>query len=270
VQKSVLSVLFSFNIELINILTSEIALLVLFVVIVSQFHFILAQIGVCFGIAVGCIICELFFAISVTKILLVTHFHWIFPVDPSQLGGVIILIAVIVAFLPCAAVCTYETLEGSLVTNSAGYLAGVTYCHHGMSFLHKLLMFWMLLAFFTLLLTLLYIPHHLEHQGISQAIQAGECNAPKKEINLKRIVLGFFGLIFHLIVAVLGNYTGMYKGFPLNAYSSTTSLNLMLIYFVLDKNVLKCIRKEVLKRLMVFMAYFKVPRVAPEPCHVPG
>ncbi len=55
------------------------------------------------------------------------------------------------------------------------------------------------------------------------SIQTGEFIRIKKEINLQRILLGFCGFIFHLMVGVIVSYTEGDKGLPLNGYTSTAS-----------------------------------------------
>ncbi len=69
---------------------------------------------------------------------------------------------------------------------------------------------------FALVLALLYTPYYLEVHVTYQAFQTGESNWIKKENNLKRILLGFCGFIFHLMVLVTVSYTGGNKGLLFN------------------------------------------------------
>jgi hypothetical protein len=269
VQKTVITVLVSINIELINFMVTYISSLLLFAVAVSNLNFVIAQIFVCSGITVGCVICELFAAISISKLLLVTKFPYIFSRDPDHLGIVIMSTAVILAILPGAVACIYETLEGRLLIRPVAYLIGVNYLHQGTSYLFKILMFWVLLALCTLVITIFYIPHHLKQQGISQAaIQAGESNALKKEVNLKRIFVGVFGLLLHLTLTILDSNTGLYKDIPINFYTSTTGLNLVLVFFLLNDNVWKFIKKETQKKFPFLVILCKVNDVTPDPHHL--
>jgi hypothetical protein len=215
----------------------------------------------------GCIICKLFLAISVTKILLVTRFSWIFPQDPGKLGKIILLIATIAAILPNAAVCCYKTVRCQITSNTMAYLAGVTNCHQGVSFYQIYLVFWALMSGFALVLALFYIPYYLEVHVTSQAIQTGESNGIKKEINLKRILLGFCGFIFHLLIGVTVSYAGGDKGLPLNGYTSTASLNMMLIFFILDDGVWNFVKSYLPDKIYFLPAFIRHMKVNPVPLH---
>jgi len=257
-----MTVLFTFNIELINILIILISLSNIFVTTACHFSYVLSQILVSIKAALGCTIAQLFLAISVNKLLLVTHFSWIFCWDPSQLGRIIISIAMIVAFLPCTAACIYQTTQNHIMGNMAAYLSGRTFqTTQGINVLTAYLMLWALLAFCMLIFTLLYIPHYLEKQRLSQAIQAGEANVIKKGVNLKRILIGSLGIMFHLVLAGVGHATGFYNNLPITALSSTTSLNLMLVYFILDDKVLKFMKRKLRKKYPVL----RIMKISPQP-----
>jgi len=247
-ETSGITVLFSFNIELINILNHVISIPIMFVVAFSHFNFVIAQIIVCLHFALACILAVIFLAITIYKLLLVTHFSWIFSLDPIKLGKIIKVIAIAVGIIPCAAITLYQTVKGQM-GNMAAYLAGINYISQGINILLVYLIFWTLLGFFTLIFTLIYIPHYLKRQRTSQSIQTGEADVPKKEVNLKRISLGLFGALFHLLMSGVGNYTGFYQNLPLNAYSSTTTLNFMLGYFALDDRMFTYIKRKLVKRL---------------------
>jgi hypothetical protein len=264
-QKTVLSFLFSVNIEVINLITTQASLLVLFSVTVSRFNFFIAQGFMCIAVALGCVVCEFFIAISVTKLLLVTHFSRIFPFDPSRLGSVITIIAIVLAFLPCTAVGIYEAMHGDVIFQPVAYLTGLTICYQGMPILHRILTFWIVLALCTLVLTLLCISHKLKQQGLSQAIKAGERNVPRNEINLKKILVGFCAFIFHISVVVLRNFTISFQDLPVNFFSAATSLNLMLFYFILEDNVWKFLKIRIPKSRLVIVAFIWANKVTPEP-----
>ena len=258
-----MAVLFSYNIELINVIITEISLLTSFVEAFSHLNFVIAQTCICIIIAQSCTLCQVFLSISVTKILLVRNFSWIFPFDPTRMGHMIIFIALIISFLPCMAVSIYETVHGQLMLNTVAYLVGQPPCQCGISFLQAYLMAWALLAFCSLILASVYIPHQLKVLAASQSIKTGEIGEPKKEINLKRILLGLFGTIFHLTLANIDNYSGIYRGLPVNGYSGTTSLNIMLVYFLLDDGVWDCTKRNLLKKFPFLTSFVKGRKVAP-------
>ncbi len=162
-HKSVPNILFSINIELINLFNVQTSSAVLFVEAVSQFSFTVAQILACLVMAQSFLICQIVIGISISKLLLVTHFYWIFPLDPYKLARSITMTATAVAVLPCAVVGTYKTRHGQLMNHRAAYLAGLAYQPDGLPVLDYMALFWTLLAIFTLTLTI-YIPHKLQQQ----------------------------------------------------------------------------------------------------------
>ena len=96
-------------------------------------------------------------------------------------------IAIVVACLPCAAFCIFQTAQNHIMGNLAAFLSGGTkHDSPEINMLTAYLMLWALLAFCAVVFTLLYIPHHLEKQRVSLAIQVGEANIIKKAINLKQ------------------------------------------------------------------------------------
>jgi hypothetical protein len=126
-------------------------------------------------------------------------------------------------------------------------------------------MFWALMSGFALVLALLYIPYYLEVHITSLAIQTGESNGIKKENNLKRILLGFCGFIFHLMVGVTVSYKGGDNGLPLNGYTSTASLNMMLIFFILDDGVWNFVRSYLPDKIYFMPAFIRHMKVNPVP-----
>jgi hypothetical protein len=104
----------------------------------------------------------------------------------------------------------------------------------------------------------------MSQQASSMAIRAGESTMRKKEVNLKMILLAFFAVLFHLNFVIIGNNMEQYEGVPINAYSSSIVLNLMLVSFILDRSVWKFVKHEVSRRLQVFRIFCKVSQVTPE------
>lgn len=267
-EKSVLTVLFSINIELINILSTEISLTALFTGTISYLNFFVALSLNCIATTLGCVICEFFIAISIMKILLVTHFEWIFPFDPCKVGKIILIIAVVVAVLPCVAVTTYESQQQHVTTQTVAYLSGMIYCYQGLPFLQRILGIWILLTIFTVVSTLLYLNRHLKQRRISQAIQAGESNVPGKDVNLKKILLVTIGVLCHVTIAVINNFLDQNKSLPIVFFSSTISLNMALIYFIAEDNVWRFVKKKLPQRLLKCVALIKTTKISPEPYYI--
>ncbi len=86
----------------------------------------------------------------------------------------------------------------------------------------------------------------------------------KKEVNLKMMLLAFFAVLFHLNFVIIGNNMKQYEGAPINAYSSSIVLNLMLVSFILDRSVWKFVKHEISRKLQVFRIFCKTTQVTPE------
>ena len=82
-SRSILIVLFTINVELINITVACVSCSMMFVITVVPINFIVAQILVNFILNIACLFCELAVAMTLFKILLVTHFDLIFTCDPD-------------------------------------------------------------------------------------------------------------------------------------------------------------------------------------------
>jgi hypothetical protein len=105
---------------------------------------------------------------------------------------------------------------------------------------------------------------HYWQQASSMAIRAGESHMRKKEVNLKMMLLAFFAVLFHLNFVIIGNNMKQYEGAPINAYSSSIVLNLMLVSFILDRSVWKFVKHEISRKLQVFRIFCKTTQVTPE------
>jgi hypothetical protein len=83
-DKSVLTTIFQYIIELLNLLVSATAIASLAGKLLMPVPFLLSQLIVVLIAAAWTLTFVLGFALSGLKLLLVTHFHVVFPVDPEQ------------------------------------------------------------------------------------------------------------------------------------------------------------------------------------------
>jgi len=262
-QKSVLTVIFFFNIELVNIIIAIISSLFMLIEASSKFHFLIGQAVGCLLYGLGCVVCQLFLAISLSKILFVTHFTWMFSRNQSKFGYIIIGIAMVVAVLPCGIVSMYNTVQGQLSGNFVAIITGLPYQTKKLSFQEAYFVLWALLAACMLVLALNFIPYYLMKHRSPLTIRAAEANKPKKGVNLTRILVGLLGVMLHVCFIIAAIYKGSNRMTP---YSSITSLNIMLVVFVLDTNVLAFIQIKILKRLPFLNRFFS--KVSPVPYSV--
>ncbi len=106
--------------------------------------------------------------------------------------------------------------------------------------------FWMALSIVTVLVAAFYIPYYLQKNLSSNVIKMAEAGSVRKHVNIKRMLLGCAGTTLTLLVAVVSNSKCERRGFPLQMYAATFSLNLVLVYFILDHQVLSFLKRKVL------------------------
>jgi hypothetical protein len=246
-SKSILTVLFRRNIELINLLVTWNACILVIIIAFGPMSFLMAQIVVASGQAFLCLLCELALAISVFKILLVTQFDWVFSHDPDQLGYKVLATAIVLAFLPSAAICSYQTSKDTMMANSIAYLTDSIDYDTSFPLMLVYIIFWTILGVLTMIFALVYIPYYIKHHLSSQAVEIGEAAGhARKEVSIGRILLGFLGIsIFLVFTIVIHNYD-LGSDFPAQLYIGITSLNLMLGYFIQEPDVISFIKRCIL------------------------
>ena len=161
-SRSILIVLFTINVELINITVACVSCSMMFVITVVPINFIVAQILVNFILSIACLFCELAVAMTLFKILLVTHFDLIFPCDPDQLGLCVLAIAAAMAFLPSAVICTYQTYHGQMSANSVAYLTKNVNNSNAALYMILYIIFWTVLGILVIIIALQYIPDYVK------------------------------------------------------------------------------------------------------------
>jgi hypothetical protein len=215
--------------------------------------FIIAQILVALGLALICLFCELLFAISVFKILIVTHFNIIFPADPDQLGSCIFAIGSALAVLPSAVLCSYQTYHGQMMNSLVAYLTKlVDNSAQGVAPLILYIAFWVALCLISMLIAMLYIPYYIEHHINSNAIQiAEEKNCGRKQISLKRIMISIVWVTVALTTTLVTHHYGLATRYQPHSYVVVFSFNLFLASYALEKDVSQylCKRRHILDRM---------------------
>ena len=224
----------------------------MFVITAVPLGFILAQIVICFEYALGSLLCELAAAISLLKILLVTHFSTIFPYDPNVLGFYVFLFAAVLAFLPSAGICAYQTYHGQTISKLSVYLTKSIKYHPGSPYIVFYIILWTVISLTMMCFALFYIPHYIQKYLNSDSIQVAEAGLIRKQVNIKKILSGFLVLFLALVVHVVSDRNNIYEDVLHQIYASIISLNLMLTFFVLDKDVIIFINSKVLLRIPLF------------------
>ena len=96
---------------------------------------------------------------------------------------------------------------------------------------------------------LVYIPYYIKKNLNSNSIQVAEAGLVRKEVNIKRILLGFLGFSLSLAVHVVLDRYNMKKDNLPQIYVAAISLNMMLTYFLLEKDVAIFIKRKYLLRI---------------------
>ena len=99
---------------------------------------------------------------------------------------------------------------------------------------------------------LFYIPYYIQKYLNSDSIQVAEAGLIRKQVNIKKILSGFLVLFLALVVHVVSDRNNIYEDVLHQIYASVISLNLMLTFFVLDKDVIIFINSKVLLRIPLF------------------
>ena len=262
-HRSIIIVLFTINIELINATTAAICCSIIFVIAAFPLSFILAQMVVWTALSLGCLMCELAVAISLSKILLVTHFSAIFRHDPEKLGLYVFIMAAALAFVPTLGICAYQTYQGQLVSKGLAYLTKYLTTNIGFPYLMFYIIFWTALSIIMLLISLLYIPYYIRKNLNSNSIQVAEAGHERKQVSIKRILFGFVGSAVPIAAAVIVEMHSISTRFPPQIYGAVINVNLMLTYFILEKEVLFFIKRKVLARIPVIKSLVRGDTVSP-------
>ena len=244
-SRSILTVLFTINIELINIAIVCICCPVLLVKSGGfTLSFLVAQVLVAFSQALLCLICELALALSLFKILLVTHFGLVFAHDPDQLGHRVLIVAASLAFLPSAAICAYQTYHSQMVSNAVASVLKSTDYANGVPYMVVYIIFWIVLGGSMMIFALTYIPFYIRHHLNSNAVRIAEIGQERKQPSILRILLGITGISVTMAVTVIIHHYNLSSRFPPQLFVLVFSLNLMLTYFVLEPEVITFIQNK--------------------------
>ena len=173
-EKSVLNNIFQYHIEMMNIIVTVTSVSVLIIRATWPAPFLLVQSAVIIVTTIWTLSHILGFAVSFLKLLFVTHFQVVFPLDQDRLGHRVLLLAMAMGVVPNSIAGVYLTLQGSPVSKfaqltingSAESQPVIPY-----NFIYSAL--WGFLSTIMLSIAVLYIPYRLKiNQQNNAAIQA--------------------------------------------------------------------------------------------------
>jgi hypothetical protein len=268
-DKSVLTIIFQYNLEVLNLIVTLTAVSVITMRALSPVPFLFSQVIVVIISSSVTLAFILGFAISSLKILLVTQFYFIFLQDPDQLGQRVFKVALTVAAAPIVVIGFYLSFNQ---INAAQILQLVTENSRpsdgNQGYILGYMIFWAVLCVIMLVIAVYYIPLHIKYiEKNNAAIQAGEANTAKKNPNIKKILFVFIISLCCLVVFFIDSITHSVesrKMFP--SYILSLVPNIMLLVFTLEADIVKfVIRTTSIKLYELQICRGCSVRVAPLP-----
>jgi hypothetical protein len=199
------------------------------------------------------------FAISCLKLLLVTSFHMIHPLDPEQFGKLILVLALMLAFIPNMAKGFYLTLHGieaakivQLITK--GLQAQKSIVPYNLFYIS----FWAALCIIMLVVSVTYIPYKLKiikNNNIS--IRTGEVNSMKDNPNFSRLLFVFAVFICGLVSLFWHNISSV-GNTSYQLYVITVIPTTMLLMHALETDSGRCFIEDIANKLFgkKYSSYF--------------
>jgi hypothetical protein len=199
---------------------------------------------------------QLSIAMILLKVLFVTHFEWVFSLDPDRLAGRLLRLAVVVGLLPCAAIFVYESLTSSAPTSGIAYLAAQPHnvVETGLPPVVLYATAWSSLYALTLVFSLVFVPVYSRRTLLrSASLRAGEQkqNLEPEEwrafASLNRVAVGCLIFVAVVTMTIYSNSVSSSDSgqVPPQVLFAPLLLNLTLLYCLTDHNVMAYMRRAV-------------------------
>jgi hypothetical protein len=263
--RSILIVLVSYSIEVLNIIIGIFSVSMIFVNSIVPLNFMVAQFVVCFMYAFVCLFIHLILATSISKILLVTHFNKIFPMDPELIGSRILRIGLLLSFIPSVIYCSYQTYQEQMMISFVAYLTNSKEVSTPpVPHMAIYIVFWIILCILSMLVAVFGIPYYIQHYLSSTTLQVAEAQSIlRKEINLKRILLSMVWLAIVSASILIVHHYKLGTAHQPQVYVAVASFNLVLTSFVLQPDVYNCIKRNLAARMPVLRGMMRGSSVNP-------
>ena len=256
-QYNIITVLFSYFIEVCNIFILFLSLPILYVLVVGHLVFVAGQLTFLTIWCTSNTVCLLSIAISVFKILLITRFSLIFPLDPEVVGRKVLALSSILGSLPSLVITIYQTINGVSSMHLVAYFTGEQLSRT----VNPLPFFIVTTVLFTVALimlpvTMLITSHFIQNHNSSLSTEIAEQQF-KLTISLKRLLLG---LVLFLIPAAMT--TSRVIGSPGGGLSCQIILtpffvNLMFTFFVFDGCVWDFIKRALRQKFQFIHRHYE-------------
>ena len=272
---NVLSILFAYIMQILNGLTSLLCLPFMFVLLVAPLPPPLAHAVVTLLWATASVSSQLSIALILLKVLLVTHFEWVFALNPETVGRRLFRLAALVGLLPSFGMYLAEGLNGSGAATGLAFLTARPRVDARVPAVILCALAWFCLYAVTLIFSMIFVPIYSQRMLLrSAALRAGELQPEEWRAfaSLKQLAIG--GLLFATVLAMTlySNYVS--SGDPTDHAQALPPpqvlfapllLNLTLLYCLTDHNVVAFIRRVVHKHRQLQWLRQSRPEVASVP-----
>ena len=238
-------ILFTYLLEAAHVAGITICWSLLFVLAIGPLPFYLAQLVNVLVWAAADVSSVLGCCISLFKILFVSHFDLIFSQDPEYMGRIVLILCLLIVGVPHCIIYTYQSVHQTKVTPVVAYYMGEPMVAEGATPMQILGVVCLFMNIAMGILAAFFIPSYVRrHQQL--AVLAEENEREKvKTVNLTRVLICGTGLTLALIFGFASQASGFSKDFPIHTLLIAVLLCLMLIFFVLDANIIRFVRQKV-------------------------
>jgi len=245
-KANVITFIFIHYIGALTLSTSLVSSASISVLAFQAMPYLLAQITVALAWSAGIVALILSSAVSVFKILLVTHFEAVFSQDPEIFGKKVVLASLLIGCLPPCLVSMYQSAHGILSTSYVSFLTeephtknmSLTIPIYGIS--------WFIINLSTFTGALLFIPFYIDrnHKGLLTA-EFIQKNEEAKNIKFGRMIFSFILAVIGCPVAVITYGQPVDKGLPVQAVITILVCTSILLFYVFDKDLWDYWRRKV-------------------------
>ena len=201
------------------------------------------------------IMCMLGFSISLFKILLVTHFDLIFNKNPETLGRKLLGLSLLAGSVPNCLICFVMSTKGAAVAPAAAYFTGEQTTYASVSAMQLYGTFWFLACVAMLTIALVCIPYYGKRRQPPAILAAESHEGAGKSVSLAKVLLGSFGLTLVIINNFIAQIYGL-SGFVNQTLLGALLICLQFIFFILDYNIKRYVRKKLWDKLQAWHLIF--------------
>jgi hypothetical protein len=198
----------------------------------------------------GCALCGLGAAISISKIVIVTHFDRIYNLNPKLLGNCLGILVYLIAFGITVTVNLADLISGQIHSNFVASLSSQPSPPPQITPGGINVIFWLLLYIFSAIIAKIYIYIGLKKRLKSMAVRVGEASPvfnenglPVKKLLFSCLILAV--LVFYTLLLEFGFLNSETKVVPHSELASSLVLNLILFYLVSSSKLLEYFQRKV-------------------------